>query len=205
MLSVAMRFKPSGSQVTDTESEYYDSADKEAEESEEEEQKSEEGVEEGGIEASPTQRVQTPMLEMEDSLPASQGLPPGSDDAATQHIYSQQEQDIREPWTSSQPLSANDDAPASQGPDEATPGHVLLDTRHCDKELATLTASSEHKARRKALLSQCPNKDRRCIVCRKKDRQPRQNPRSRHTHQPAMYPFCESCEAKGRKCNTPRG
>ena len=112
-----------------------------------------------------------------------------------------QQQDIRDE-PSSQPLSTTGDALPSQGSDAAELLLVLLDTRHCDEELASLTSSLADAARRKELLSQCPNVDRRCIVCRQKDRNPRQRRSAvRDTLQPTMYPFCESCENKGRVCN----
>ena len=148
----------------------------------------------------------TQMLVPDESLPGYQGAAASPSSPlchGTQPFYSSgQQQDIRDA-PSSQPLSATGDAPLSQSSDAAAPLLVLLDTRHADKELATLTSSIAHVARRRTLLSQCPNVDRRCIVCGKKDRFPRPRPSAvRDTLQPTMYPFCETCENEGRVCHT---
>ncbi len=183
--------------AADTDDSEYRALDEEEEENEEENEEIEE-----------TQRMPTQMLVPDESLPGYQGAAASPSSplcygTPQPSYYSGQAQDIRDE-PSSQPLSATGDAPLSQGSDAAVLPLVLLDTRHADKELATLTSSGAHVARRKALLSQCPNVDRRCIVCCKKDRNPRpRNSAVRDTLQPTMYPFCETCENEGRVCSIP--
>ena len=153
----------------------------------------------------------TQMLVPDESLPGYQGAAasPSSPSTPLCHgtqqpsYYSGQAQNYRdEPL--SQPLSATGDALPSQSSDAAALFLVLLDTRHADDELATLTSSKAHVARRRTLLSRCPNVDRRCIVCCKKDQNRRhRNSAVRDTLQPTMYPFCETCENEGRVCSIP--
>ena len=176
----------------DTDGSEYSNEDEEEEE--ENETSEEEEVEE-------TQRMPTQMLVPDETLPGSQATPSSPLCHGTlQPSYGLgQEQDYRG-GPLSQPLSPTGDGRPSQGSDAAPLLRVLLDTRHADKELATLTSSTAHVARRKTLLSRCPNVDRRCIVCRKIDLNPRHRKSAMRTT--TMYPFCETCENEGRVCST---